>query len=324
MAMGEWDRFHYGYVTISVVAILLNTTVIYLFLTKKYLRNMHSNTFLFSLAISDFCYASVAIPLLIRCEQFFKYSVCYAYEYIMVFFGYSTVYHILLAITEKLCAICFPLKHHSMFCKSIAIKSSLSVWLFSIALSHIPIWWDYIFPGSPKENMQRDEIFYKFHFATGFALPMLMSIMMYSIILHKIFKVANARLSEDTQSSKLRLHVEKKAACTFAIMLGAFLFSWITWFIARIYDPILNNVDIAHFFTISRFLDPIFNPILYTFLKNDFRRAFLSLWRSKKQNNELLQMRLTRHHCQGTGTAYTHEDLITASPRSLKRKPFTR
>ena len=288
---------------------------------------MHSNVFLFSLAISDFCYASVAIPLLIRCDQLRRkpppLSVCFAYEYTMVFFGYSTVYHILLAITEKLCAICFTFKHHSMFCKSIAIKSSLSVWLFSIFLTHIPIWWDYVFPGSRKEKKQSDEIFYKFHFATGFALPMLISVIMYSIILHKIFKVANVRLSEDTQSNKLRLHSEKKAAVTFAIMLAAFVFSWITWFMARIYEPIVTGIDTAQFLTISRFLDPIFNPILYTFLKNDFRRAFLSLLRSKKQNNELLQMRLTRFHGQGTGTAYTHEDILTASPHSFKRKPFS-
>ena len=321
--MAEWDAIEYGYVTISVIAIVLNSIVIYLFLTRKYLRNMYSNIFLFSLAISDLCYAAVAIPLLIKCEHNFRdqlpppQPVCYAYAYVMVFFGYSTVFHIVLAIAEKLCAICFTLKHHAVFCKSIAIKLSLFVWLISLLLTHIPVWWDFLFPGTGEENTERDEAYQKFHFATGYAIPVLTSAIMYSIILHKIFKAANKRLTEDSQQKRARLHAEKKAALTFAVMLGAFLFSWSTWFLARVHEPIRNGIRMYHFITISKLLDPILNPLLYTFLKNDFRRAFLRLFWSKRRNNELERMRLSRMNNHVSGTS-THEDILH-SPRASQR-----
>ena len=283
---------------------------------------MYSNIFLFSLAISDLCYAAVAIPLLIKCEHNHRdklpppQPVCYAYEYVMVFFGYSTVCHIVLAIAEKLCAICFALKHHAVFCKSIAIKLSLFVWLISILFTHIPVWWDYFFPGSNEKNRERDDVYQKFHFATGYATPVLTSAIMYSIILHKIFKAANKRLTEDTKQKRARLHAEKKAALTFALMLGAFLFAWSAWFFSRVHHQIMNGISMYHFLTISRFLDPILNPLLYTFLKRDFRRAFLRLFWGKRRN-ELERMGLTRMNNHVSGTS-TREDILN-SPRTSQR-----
>ena len=326
--MATWTPMRIGYLAISLLAISLNAAVIYLFVTKKKLRKMHSNIFLFSLAISDLCYASVAIPLNIKCEQDFEErvfsDVCIASEYVMVFFGYSTVYHIMLAIAEKLYAICFTLHHHSKFCRSIAIKLSLSVWLISIFLTHIPVWWEYIVKpktenvnGTDMDDASMFEAYYKFHFATGFAIPMLISAIMYSIILHKIFKVVHRRLSEDTKKNKRGLHAERKAAFTFAVMLMAFLFSWITWFIARIDAKIVTNTSVYYFLTISRYLDPVFNPILYTFLKTDFRNAFLSIFR-KAQRGDASRMHLTKLNHQAT-TSGTHEYMLQTSPQ-VKRQ----
>ena len=320
--MAGWSPVQRGYLAISLLAILLNSAVIFLFLTKKKLRKMHSNLFLFSLAISDLCYASVAMPLLIRCEQFHDLNdLCLAYGYVMVFFGYSTVYHIMLGIAEKLYAICFTLKHHSKFCRSIAIKLSLSVWLLSIFLAHIPVWWEYILK-PPNANGTDEEAriltyqaYYKFHFAIGFALPVLMSAIMYSVIFHKIFKVVHRRLSEDTKKNKTRLRAEKKAAFTFAVMQLAFLFSWGGWFLARVGAITVDDDDVSTYYdfvTISRFLDPIFNPLLYTFLKNDFRKAFLGVIRGT-QRGQGSGMHLTRLNHQAT-TSGTHEDMLQTSP----------
>ena len=321
--MAEWLPIHYGYITLSVLGILLNSIVIYLFLRRKYLRKMHSNIFLFSLAISDLCYAAIAIPLILSCDLNPNLSgpippECLATEYTMVFFGFSTVYHILLGISEKLCAISIPLKHHSVFCRSIAIKLSCFVWFLSAILTHIPVWWEFFFPSDGKVTSDRNEAYYRFHFATGFALPMLASAVMYSIILHKIFKALNRRLSEQTNRNKQRMRAERKAALTFAIMLAAFIFAWTTWFLGRIRVPISTEESVNTFMTISRFLDPVLNPILYTFLKHDFRRAFLSLVRSKAQNDQLLKMRTTRLHNHATGEL-TQEDTLHTSPYSVKR-----
>lgn len=316
---------YYGFITICILAILLNSAVIYLFLTKKFLRNMYSNIFLFSLAISDLCYVAVTVPLLIKCEQLYldspgvAHHQCYAYEYATVFFGYCTVYHIQLAIAEKLCAICFTFKHHSKFCRSIAVKFTVSVWLFSAILTHIPAWWDYAFPSDRSKVY--DKHFFKFHFATGFALPLLISTVMYCIILHKIFTAANRRLGEDTNRNRSRMHTEKKAALTFAIMLAAFVFSWSTWFIARIDGRIGTSKSVYIFLTTSRFLDPVFNPILYTFLKNDFRRAFLTLVWRKEQSSKFLtsRMRMAPKNNHGGSDTNSHEHTTRLLPYSKKR-----
>jgi hypothetical protein len=318
--MAEWVPIEYGYVTISLIAIVLNSIVIYLFLTRKCLRNMYSNIFLFSLAISDLSYAAVAIPLLIKCEHLARdghappQKVCYAYAYVMVFFGYSTVYHIVLAIAEKLCAICFALKHHAVFCRSIAIKLSLFVWILSIFFTHIPVWWEYFFPDAEKE-VARIKAYIKFHFVTGYAIPVLTSAIMYSVILHKIFKAVSQRLTEDTQRKAARLHAEKKAVLTFAIMLAAFLFAWSTWFLARIQVPMAEGVPMYQFITISKLLDPILNPLLYTFLKHDFRRDFLRLFWSKRRRRQSQTMHLTRLNNRASATSATREDMMH-SPRA--------
>lgn len=299
--MKNWPVIHLVLTFQAVAAIFLNSVVIYLFMTRKYLRNVNSNVFLLSLSISDLCFSSSTVPLLIKCEQMANNPppllVCYIHDYVITYFGYTTVYHILLGITEKLFAICYAIKHHLRFCKSMAIKLSVFVWLLSFIFAHIPIWWDYILYSKKMEtHNDKHNAFLKFHFASGYAMPFVMSSFMCFVILRKIIKVSRLRQSQRCYRST-RFCKEKQAALAFAIMLGTFLLSWSPWFLARI-DAIQMSEKMYFFVVVTRYLVPILNPLLYSLWKNDFRKAFKSMVKKKVRSNHFITARHECHNIQ--------------------------
>lgn len=74
---------------------------------------------------------------------------------------------------------------------------------------------------------------------------------------------------------------DKRALIIFATMLGIFTLCWLSWYITLFQVQLGKDAifpeTLADFLDFLRFGTSFFNPMLYTFLKNDFRRAVCSL-----------------------------------------------
>jgi hypothetical protein len=88
---------------------------------------------------------------------------------------------------------------------------------------------------------------------------------------------------------QLRMAKESKAAKKLSIVVGAFILSWLPFFIFYVVEALLPpnsvNPNLANSITWFGYVNSAVNPIIYSFLSNPFRKAFyrITIGRFKKK-----------------------------------------
>ncbi|CAM4657136.1 unnamed protein product [Lepidochelys olivacea] len=80
---------------------------------------------------------------------------------------------------------------------------------------------------------------------------------------------------------------ERKATKTLGIILGAFIFCWLPFFVVTLVLPICQDACWFHpilldFFTWLGYLNSLINPVIYTAFNEEFKQAFQKLIQFKK------------------------------------------
>lgn len=86
--------------TLGLFIIIVNALVIYLVITRDYLKTV-TNLCLASLAVSDMFSGLYAIPLIIACSTHMSVNICIAMDLGQRFLSVSTVLHLLLITMER-------------------------------------------------------------------------------------------------------------------------------------------------------------------------------------------------------------------------------
>ena len=86
--------------TLGLFIIIVNALVIYLVITRNYLKTV-TNFCLASLAVSDMFSGLYAIPLIIACSTHMSVNICIAMDLGHRFLSVSTVFHLLLITVER-------------------------------------------------------------------------------------------------------------------------------------------------------------------------------------------------------------------------------
>ncbi|XP_064631099.1 5-hydroxytryptamine receptor 1B-like [Lineus longissimus] len=110
---------------------------------------------------------------------------------------------------------------------------------------------------------------------------------------------ANKTDKSKMDSKKLRAVIakERKAAKTLAIVVGAFIFCWLPFFMVYVIEPFCQTcyfpVLVLTGVTWLGYLNSTVNPFIYAFGNRDFRRAYWKLtcgkiqkWRNKSKNRD--------------------------------------
>ncbi|TFJ99088.1 5-hydroxytryptamine receptor 1D [Platysternon megacephalum] len=82
---------------------------------------------------------------------------------------------------------------------------------------------------------------------------------------------------------------ERKATKTLGIILGAFIFCWLPFFVVTLVLPICQDACWFHpilldFFTWLGYLNSLINPVIYTAFNEEFKQAFQKLIQFKKRS----------------------------------------
>ena len=286
-------------IPIAAAIVVINSVVLFLFSQKKSLRTV-SNYPLCSLAIGDFVCGFLVVPLFIVSStplipsQSIRFYLGFLVTVLHNFIAFLTVFHIVVLTGERYLAIKFPLKHGALG-RNYMRKMLAGGWICSLLVSCIPFTWvDKIYPVFQPESSDFTIVFTIFCLVFAFKLPFIFLIYAFT----RMFKVINRSLaksfstrSEVQLRKRIDLNGERKCLLMFVIMAVVFLLCWLPWFVIFLLVQLPHKLEpstleiIAQVVVIIRYLNSVINPLLYTFIKKDFRRALKNI--CKKHNVRL-------------------------------------
>ncbi|XP_073232995.1 octopamine receptor beta-2R-like [Porites lutea] len=266
----------------SVLIICANSLVFVLFISTRYLRT-RTNYCLVSLAAGDCLAGLVSLPLVLACSTTLVGETCTSMDLCQRFLSISTILHLLVATSERYFKIKRPFKYNMVVTKRRVLLLLLGVWLFSCGASFIQLAW---ITGPREEKIRRFDIAYAIFCLVALAF------VPFSIIacidghifyyIHKEKKMRQALTeSKPLQKQQKRRKNDRKAAIIYVIMTVTFVLGWFPYFIFTLLWDLeyINRIPFALtiIFVVLKFSTALINPLLYTFFKNDFRKALQSL-----------------------------------------------
>lgn len=273
---------------IGCAVVVSNALVCILFCRYRRLRTI-TNTFIVSLAISDLMVATVFLPTYLAGLAISPYIIAYIlFAYLFNFCGITW---------DRYQAVLKPLSYRSNVTRAVVYKILALVWTIPFLLAIIPIFWEY--RNGIKLSAERS---YQGVLVTIVTICSVLICWAYS----KIFRATrrqvkwmiemsetNARIVNNTQPIRLfrqmskRLSVnistEVKAAKVFALVGLTFAVCWLPLIIINVFFAIgYPDLVTGAFLDVSLYSlvgNALADPLIYSFYKSDYRRAFKRFFR---------------------------------------------
>ncbi|XP_031560377.1 histamine H2 receptor-like isoform X1 [Actinia tenebrosa] len=246
-----------------------------------------TNFCLVYLAVSDLLASIVAIPLIVICNTTADLD-CTAMDFATRFIAISTILHLMVVSTERFIMIVYPMYYIKLVTKKRIIVVLGSVWVFSLTVVLIQLSWVINETQAVKYDLS-----YSLTTFCGIVLPALcFMIFIYSkiftVLRIQIKKIKRHNIPESLQANKVSEDVaskrsEHRAVLVFALMIITFVLGWFPYFIFTVLYDLGIEVPAAEFWLFLRFATSLMNPLLYTFLKTDFKKALIGRIRSESQ-----------------------------------------
>lgn len=281
---------------IAVLIVVVNGVVFLLFAKEKRLRTP-TNYLLFSLAVCDFMTGLINVPLTIIVLMkvmapppglILGFFLVVLHNLVVVL----VVYHIFAITAERYYSVVFPFRHRLQMTKKSSLKIVGIIWLAAIIISFLPVTWFRMFLYSPENGIltvtlkiQTGHVIFCIVFV--FLLPYVFIVYSQINMFRKIKEGTpnfSAGTGERRDSSVYRKAQDNKR-CVIIFSLMAFVYGicWFPWYTISLFYNLwfpLNEVtniimlEFSHAFLVIRYLTSIVNPLLYTFVKTDFHKAF--------------------------------------------------
>lgn len=253
---------------LSILIVLSNLCVCLLVYFKKDLRT-NTNWLMVSLAVSDILTGGVLLPvyLIKPSSTVTGYLVC------MILL--SGVANLCTVTYDRYVAIMKPLEYSYRAPKKLKIGLALS-WVLPAIYSLLPLFWE----TDSTRIIHRAYMVCMMFF--GIILPYIFITFAYVRMFKQVRRSLTMKKNLDSlrvhKNERKRLHSEAKVAKVFSIVASAFLLCWLPIVYITTADIIFNRpniipyaLSIISFFTIAT--SSLVNPLMYAFLKPDFKKA---------------------------------------------------
>ena len=300
----------YVQVSLSILSVLIvfsNFCVCLLVFLKKALRT-NTNWLMVSLAVSDILTGGVLLPVYLILPN----SVVTGYLVCMILL--SGVANLCAVTYDRYIAIMKPLEYPYRAPKILKRAAVLS-WLIPAVYSLLPMFW----------NTNRDLKIHKAYMVClqffGIVIPYILITFAY----FRMFKQVRRSLTMKRNMESLRVHKterkrissDAKVAKVFSIVASAFILCWLpiiyitTADIIDRLDIIPYSLPIVSFFTIAT--SSLVNPLMYAFLKPDFKMAIQTGFRKSTRTDTASTIRSLPLASLTGGTRRKYEEKLTES-----------
>ena len=285
----QFDLTHAVSLPVIGFAVLIsNGLVCILFCRYRALRTI-TNTFIVSLAISDLLVATVFLPTFLANLAIIPYIIAYIlFAYLFNFCGITW---------DRYQAVLNPLTYRSNVTRAIVYKILALVWTTPFLLTIIPIFWKY----QDDIKSLADRI-YQGVLVSIVTICSVLICLAYSRIFRATrrqvkmmieMSETNSRIENNAKkqlrvSKRLSANLTKevKAAKVFALVGGTFGVCWLPLIIINVFTVfgVPEKVPKA-FLDISLYSlvgNALADPLIYSFYKADYRRAFMRFFRCCK------------------------------------------
>lgn len=289
---GFYWPIHSPLIVFLLLILAANGIEIILMAWKETLRTV-SNMFLVSLAVSDFLFGLVGIPLYIMCSLGISFKACVSSVLVVRFTTISSVFHLLVIACDRYAIIVHSMTYHQRLTKPRATVLITFIWSLAFLSSFIQLSW-YNFSSKSLAikdgKFQFDRVYLLFLLVVFLFIPLLSMLLAYShillISLRHIFDVRRRQRNLDQRLAPI-VH-DLRGTFILATMMLIFIGCWLPFFLQMLQAHIPEE-----FFAINqywsfcviiylRFIPPLTNPLLCAFCKRDFRRAWSSLIRQPR------------------------------------------
>lgn len=322
---GDWkdfnmvaDEIHYLILALFIIAV--NSCVIVAVWRCKCLRKSE-NYLLVSLSCSDMSTGLIGLPLLLVCSASALSDdcmSCYASFTFTRLLSISTILHLLAVAFERYILIVHPFYHRRFTANNVNWVKIVMVclWLVSLIVAVVPFAW----LRNDSCLKDGDSKMWLVYTTTSLIVFFLIPTVLLVYVFVSIFVVAQTHIRKQAvliysvvhhQEDRNVIIMRKQArvAIIFMIMWLVFLICWSPYFALSLIDELEVKINLSEWLwkgtNVLRFLTSLLNPLLYSFLKEDFHETLhldrvvnFCHWSSFKCNRAVcLRRQSTLHNC---------------------------
>ncbi|XP_058886423.1 olfactory receptor 1-like [Acipenser ruthenus] len=286
---------NYYFIFLSVVYVLTILANAFLMLIICVEQSLHNPKYVavFHLAVVDTCCSTVVIPFVIKTfifnSQFIVFEACLANMFFVHFFNVLQSLSLVLLAYDRLIAICFPLRYHTINTNTRMTVIIVVIWLiFSVLLLVLVLLVarlsfckstvidSYFCDHGPVYKLACNDtsanyIFSVLLISLVLILPVALIILSYACILFELFKIA----SREGKRKAL------KTCTSHLILVIIFYFPILVTYAAAMVSGIHPNARILNN-SLSATIPPLLNPIIYTLKTEEIMESIKKLYRKNK------------------------------------------
>lgn len=298
---------------LSVLIVISNFCVCLLVYLRKALRT-NTNWLMVSLAVSDILTGGVLLPLYLVLPT----SLVTGYVVSMILL--SGVANLCAVTYDRYTAIIKPLEYPYRAPKTLK-RALLLSWLIPAVYTLLPLFWD----TNPDLKIHKAYMVCLQFF--GIVVPYIFIVFAYVKMFKQVRRSLRMKKSIESslrvhKSERKRLSSDYKVAKVFFIVASAFILCWLPIIYITTAD-IINRLDIipyslpiVSFFTIAT--SSLVNPLMYAFLKPDFKMAIRTCFQKTTQTNTASTIRSLPLAALAVGAGKKYEESLTEQQNKMK------
>lgn len=305
-----------GLLTLSTA--VMNAAVITAILTTRKLR-LPANYLICSLAVTDFLVAVLVMPLSILYIATTTWNlghlVCEVWLSVDMTCCTCSILHLCVIALDRYWAITKAVEYTRKRTPRRAVTMVTTVWVASVFISAPPLFWRRRHNDVHECTIEHDQLGYSIYSTFGaFYIPMTLILILY----YRIYSAAKSlyqkrgssrhlsdslnhfrvdlsnsdpgveleKLNSPDERNQMCNSRERKAARILGLILGAFIFCWLPFFIKELLmalKVLQPSQHVSDFLTWLGYMNSLINPLLYTSFNEDFKQAFKRLLQCREQ-----------------------------------------